>query len=75
MQHQLDLFEQPTQPDLNRYSIRWEEKEINSKTLQHEAETHIRTLVQLDIDSLKDFVKYIKSCHSYCGWHHIVKTN
>lgn len=76
MQHQLDLFEQPIQEDQTKYYVTWEEKKLNAKDLHWMAASKIKTTCRpMPHDELIEFIEFLKSCHSYCGWHHIVKTS
>jgi hypothetical protein len=57
------------------YTVRWEEKIINPKTLTHSQSTRIKTAqaVYTSIEQVRDFVQFIQSTYSYCGWHHIIR--
>lgn len=74
--NQLDLFEQPIQEYQTKYYVTWEEKKLNAKDLTWMAKTKIKTTCRpMPRIEMIEFVEFLKSRYSYCGWHHIVKTN
>ena len=74
MQHQLDLFEQPIQEDQTKFFVTWEEKKINSSTLHWMAASKIKTTCRpMPQHEMLEFIEFLKSCYSYCGWYHITK--
>lgn len=74
--NQLDLFEQPLKNDQTKYYVTWEEKKLNAKDLHWWAASKIKTTCRpMPRNEMLEFIEFLKSCHSYCGWHHIIKEN
>lgn len=78
---QLNLFstfieEQKPIPDEQYfYTLTWEEKKINPKTLVHESNTIIKTAqaVYTTTEQVQEMVKFIQSTYSYNGCHIITR--
>ena len=66
---------QTEQPEFY-YMIRYEQRIVNSKTLNWTNETKIKTIhaVYTNIEKVREMVNFLKSTNSYCGWHHIIRT-
>lgn len=76
LQQQLDLFEQPIQQDTTKYFVTWEEKKLNSKDLHWMAASKIKTTCRpMPHHEMLEFIEFLKSCYSYCGWNMITKAN
>lgn len=76
MKNQLDLFDQPPAVNITLYFVTWEEKKLNAKDLYWMATSKIKTTCRpMPHDELIEFIEFLKSCFSYCGWHHITKAN
>lgn len=75
---QLNLFSEtetePTEPKYF-YTLTWEEKKINPKTLVHESNTIIKTAqaVYTTTEQVQEMVKFIQSTYSYNGCHIITR--
>jgi len=76
MKNQLDLFDQPPPVNSTLYFVTWEEKKLNSKDLHWKAKTKIKTTCRpMPQHEMLEFIDFLKSCYSYCGWHMITKAN
>lgn len=75
---QLNLFSEtettPTEPKYF-YTLTWEEKKINPKTLVHTSNTIIKTAqaVYTTTEQVQEMLKFIQQTYSYNGCHIITR--
>lgn len=78
---QLDLFANLIEPVEEQkepqyfYTVSWEEKDINPKTLVHEQKVTFKTAhaVYTSLDQVHEILKFITSLYSYNGCHIITR--
>jgi len=71
MQKQLNLFEQEIQENVTKYFVTWEEKKLNKEHMTiHKTKTTCRPMPK---NEMYEFIEFLQSCRSYCGWYHITK--
>lgn len=74
MQQQLDLFEQPIQENETKYFVTWEQRHFKNRNLEPINTTVIKTTCRpMPSHEMYEFIEFLKSCRSYCGWNHITK--
>jgi hypothetical protein len=74
MQHQLDLFQQPIETNETKYFVTWEQRHFKNRNLEPIHKTETKTTCRpMPSHEMYEFIEFLKSCRSYCGWYHITK--